>query len=47
MSNKVNELIQYMEYDKNRTITGKNGIDTETIGQDTTISVDIIDEGEY
>ena len=47
LSNKVNELIQYMEYDKNRTITGKNGVNTETIGQDTTISVDIIDEGEY
>ena len=47
LSNKVNELIQYMEFDKNRTITGKNGIDAETIGQDTTISVDIIDEGEY
>ena len=47
LSNKVNELIQYMEYDKNRTITGKNGVDAQTIGQDTTISVDIIDEGEY
>ena len=47
LSNKVNELIQYMEYDKNRTITGKNGVAAETIGQDTTISVDIIDEGYY
>ena len=47
LSNKVNELIKYMEYDKNRTITGKNGVAAETIGQDTTISVDIIDEGEY
>ena len=47
LSNKVNELTKYMEYDKNRTIAGKNGIDVETIGQDTTISVDIIDEGEY
>ena len=47
LSNKVNELIQYMEYDKNRTITGENGINAETVGQDTTISVDIIDEGYY
>ena len=47
LSNKVNELIKYVEYDKNRTITGKNGIDAETIGQDTTISVDLIDEGFY
>ena len=47
LSNKVNELIQYMEYDKNRTITGKNGVAAETIGQDTTISVDLIDEGYY
>ena len=47
LSNKVNELIQYMEYDKNRTITGKNGVAAETIGQDTTISIDIVDEGDY
>ena len=47
LSNKFNELIKYEEKKKNRTITGKNGIDAETIGQDTTISVDIIDEGEY
>ena len=47
LSKKVNELIQYMEYDKNRIITGKNGVDAKTIGQNTTISVDIIDEGEY
>ena len=47
LSNKVNELIKYVEYDKNRTITGKNGINAETVGQDTTISVDIIDEGYY
>lgn len=47
LSNKVNELIQYMEYDKHRTITGKNGVAAETIGQDTTISIDIVDEGEY
>ena len=47
LSKKVNELTQYMEYDKNRTITGENGINAETIGQDTTISVDIIDEGYY
>ena len=47
LSKKVNELIKYMEYDKNRTITGENGINAETVGQDTTISVDIIDEGYY
>ena len=47
LSNKVNELIKYVEYDKNRTITGENGINAETVGQDTTISVDIIDEGYY
>ena len=47
LSTKVNELIKYMEYDKNRIITGKNGVDAKTIGQNTTISVDIIDEGEY
>ena len=47
LSKKVNELTKYMEYDKNRTITGENGINAETIGQDTTISVDIIDEGYY
>ena len=39
--------MQYMEYDKNRTITGENGINAETIGQDTTISVNTIDEGYY
>ena len=47
LSKKVNELTKYMEYDKNRTITGENGINAETIGQDTTISVDLIDEGYY
>lgn len=47
LSNKVNELIKYMEYDKHRTITGENGINAETIGQDTTISIDIVDEGYY
>ena len=35
------------DWSKPISITGKNGIDAETIGQDTTISVDIIDEGEY
>ena len=42
LSNKVNELIQYMEYDKNRTITGKNGIDT--VGFDTPTSVPYKDD---
>lgn len=46
LNDKVTQLLEYMEYDKNRTISG-TGLDVTTEGQNTTITVDLIDEGEY
>lgn len=46
LNDKVNQLLEYMEYDKNRTISG-TGLDVTTDGQNTNITIDVIDEGEY
>lgn len=45
--NKVAELEAYVEYDKNRKLEGKDGIETQTSGQTTSIGVGEIDEGFY
>ena len=45
--NKVAELEAYVEYDKGRNLEGKDGIETSTSGQTTTVGVDVVDEGEY
>ena len=46
LNDKVTQLLEYMEYDKNRTISG-TGLDVTTDGQNTNITIDLIDEGEY